>query len=299
MGRFYDAVGALRDVVQNHLLQVLALIAMEPPSRAGSDAVDDRKHDVFSAMPDLDPARMVRGQYAGYRDVDGVAADSDTETFVALRAEIDNWRWAGVPFYIRAGKALPVRATEVRVVFKHPPRLGFFGGGHRPEPNHYILRIDPNPGTSIQLQSLRTGKPGVETVNLDVELGDPRRRYAHALRGAALRGPAWRPHPLHPPGLGRGDVADRAAGARQPAARDPLRARHLGPGRGRQADRRPRRLARALDCSRPLTRSYSASIRRPISRVMSTSACASSTVVRKLTMHGRRHHCPSTIAAVT
>ena len=124
-------------------------------------------------MPDLDPARMVRGQYAGYREVDGVAADSDTETFVALRAEIDNWRWAGVPFYIRAGKALPVRATEVRVVFKHPPRLGFFGGGHRPEPNHYILRIDPDPGTSIQLQSLRTGKPGVETVNLDVELGDP------------------------------------------------------------------------------------------------------------------------------
>ncbi|MEP6640356.1 MAG: glucose-6-phosphate dehydrogenase, partial [Gaiellales bacterium] len=171
-GRFYDAVGALRDVVQNHLLQVLSLIAMEPPSRAGSDAVDDRKHDVFSAMPDLDPARMVRGQYAGYREVDGVAADSDTETFVALRAEIDNWRWAGVPFYIRAGKALPVRATEVRIVFKHAPRLRFIGGGHRPEPNHYVLRIDPDPGTSIQLQSLRTGKPGVETVNLDVELGD-------------------------------------------------------------------------------------------------------------------------------
>jgi glucose-6-phosphate 1-dehydrogenase len=172
-GRFYDAVGALRDVVQNHLLQVLSLVAMEPPSRAGSDAVDDRKHDVFSAMPDLEPAKMVRGQYAGYREVDGVAADSDTETFVALRAEIDNWRWAGVPFYIRAGKALPVRATEVRIVFKHPPRLGFFGGSHRPEPNHYILRIDPDPGTSIQLQSMRTGQPGVETVNLDVELGDP------------------------------------------------------------------------------------------------------------------------------
>jgi glucose-6-phosphate 1-dehydrogenase len=173
-GRFYDGVGALRDVVQNHLMQVLSLIGMEPPSRAGSDAVDDRKHDVFSAMPDLDPGRVVRGQYVGYREVEGVAPDSDTETFVALRTEIDNWRWAGVPFFIRAGKALPVRATEVRVVFKHPPRIGFMkDGGHRPEPNHYILRIDPDPGTSIQLQSLRTGRPGVETVNLDVELGDP------------------------------------------------------------------------------------------------------------------------------
>ena len=172
-GRFYDAVGALRDVVQNHLLQVIALVAMEPPARAGSDAVDDRKHDVFAAMPDLDPARMVRGQYAGYRGVEGVAPDSDTETFVAMRVDIDNWRWAGVPFYIRAGKALPMRATEVRVVFKHPPRVSFIGGGHRPDPNHYILRIDPHPGTSIQLQSMRTGKPGVETVNLDVELGDP------------------------------------------------------------------------------------------------------------------------------
>jgi glucose-6-phosphate 1-dehydrogenase len=115
----------------------------------------------------------VRGQYTGYRDVEGVAPGSDTETFVALRVEIDNWRWAGVPFYIRAGKAMPTRATEVRVVFKHPPRLGFIAGAHRPEPNHYILRIDPDPGTSIQLQSMRTGKPGVETVNLDVELGDP------------------------------------------------------------------------------------------------------------------------------
>jgi glucose-6-phosphate 1-dehydrogenase len=171
-GRFYDAVGALRDVVQNHLMQVLALIAMEPPARAGLSAIGDRKHDVFTAMPDLDPAHMVRGQYAGYLDVDGVAEGSDTETFVALRTEIDNWRWSGVPFYIRAGKALRRRVTEVRVVFKRPPRLGFLSGGHRPEPNHYVLRIDPNPGTTIQLQSMRTGQPGVETVNLDLEFDD-------------------------------------------------------------------------------------------------------------------------------
>jgi glucose-6-phosphate 1-dehydrogenase len=190
-GRFYDAVGALRDVVQNHLMQVLALIAMEPPSRAGVGAIDDRKHDVFTAMPDLDPARMVRGQYAGYLDVDGVAKGSGTETFVALRTEIDNWRWSGVPFYIRAGKALKARATEVRVVFKRPPRLGFLSGGHRPEPNHYVLRIDPNPGTTIQLQSLRAGEPGTETVNLDLEFdadGETPPTAYEELLSAALRG---------------------------------------------------------------------------------------------------------------
>jgi glucose-6-phosphate 1-dehydrogenase len=190
-GRFYDAVGALRDVVQNHLMQVLALIAMEPPARSGPGAIDDRKHDVFTAMPDLDPARMVRGQYKGYLGVDGVAKGSDTETFVALRTEIDNWRWSGVPFYIRAGKALKLRATEVRVVFKRPPRLGFLEGGHRPEPNHYVLRIDPNPGTTIQLQSLRAGEPGIETVNLDLEFEDDGEMAPTAyeeLLLAALRG---------------------------------------------------------------------------------------------------------------
>jgi glucose-6-phosphate 1-dehydrogenase len=190
-GRFYDAVGTLRDVVQNHLLQVLSLIAMEPPARADTSAIDDRKHDVFTAMPSLDPAHVVRGQYDAYRDVHGVAPDSGTETFVALRTEIDNWRWAGVPFFIRAGKKLPLRATEVRVIFKHPPRLGFISGRHRPEPNHYILRIDPDPGTSIQLQSMRSGQPGVQTIHLDAELrdaiGDPPTAYEELL-AAALRG---------------------------------------------------------------------------------------------------------------
>jgi glucose-6-phosphate 1-dehydrogenase len=190
-GRFYDAVGALRDVVQNHLMQVLALIAMEPPARAGLGAIDDRKHDVFAAMPDIDPAKMVRGQYDGYLDVAGVRKGSDTETFVALKLEIDNWRWSGVPFHIRAGKALARRATEVRVVFKRPPRLGFLEGAHRPEPNHYVLRIDPDPGTTIQLQSMRAGEPGVETVNLDLEFtteGKSTPTAYEELLWAALRG---------------------------------------------------------------------------------------------------------------
>ncbi|HEX5557438.1 MAG TPA: glucose-6-phosphate dehydrogenase [Gaiellales bacterium] len=190
-GRFYDAVGALRDVVQNHLMQVLSLVAMEPPARRGLAAIDDRKRDVFTSMPDLDPERVVRGQYEGYLDVDGVRKGSDTETYVALRAEIDNWRWSGVPFFIRAGKALAVHSTEVRVVFKRPPKLGFLAGSHRPAPNHFVLRIDPNPGTTIELQSLRAGEPGIHTVSLDLELaveGMETPTAYEELLAAALRG---------------------------------------------------------------------------------------------------------------
>jgi glucose-6-phosphate 1-dehydrogenase len=190
-GHFYDAVGALRDVVQNHMMQVLSLIAMEPPARRGLAAIDDRKRDVFTAMPDLDPERIVRGQYEGYLDVDGVRKGSDTETYVALRAEIDNWRWSGVPFFIRAGKALALKATEVRVVFKRPPKLGFLSGSHRPAPNHFVVRIDPNPGTTIELQSLRAGEPGIHTVSLDLELaaeGTETPTAYEELLAAALRG---------------------------------------------------------------------------------------------------------------
>ncbi len=189
-GRFYDAVGALRDVVQNHMMQVLSLVAMEPPARRGLAALDDRKRDVFTSMPDLDPARIVRGQYEGYLDTDGVRKGSDTETYVALRAEIDNWRWSGVPFFIRAGKALALKATEVRVVFKRPPRLAFLGH-QRPAPNHFVVRIDPNPGTTIELQSLRAGEPGIHTVSLDLELAADGMEAPTAyeeLLAAALRG---------------------------------------------------------------------------------------------------------------
>jgi len=173
------------------MMQVLSLIAMEPPARRGLAAIDDRKRDVFTAMPDLDPKRIVRGQYEGYLDVDGVRKGSDTETYVALRAEIDNWRWSGVPFFIRAGKALALKATEVRVVFKRPPKLGFLSGSHRPAPNHFVVRIDPNPGTTIELQSLRAGEPGIHTVSLDLELAAEGMETPTAyeeLLAAALRG---------------------------------------------------------------------------------------------------------------
>ena len=130
-GHFYDPVGALRDVVVNHLMQVLAAAAMEPPSRGDPVTLKEAQVALFRAVVEADPAHYVRGQYDGYRAVDGVAAGSTTETYAALRLEIENWRWAGVPFFIRTGKRLPVTQTELRLVFKQPPRLGFGLARHR------------------------------------------------------------------------------------------------------------------------------------------------------------------------
>src|SRR5262245_2628086 len=134
-GHFYDPVGALRDVVVNHLMQVVAAAAMEAPAGGDPATLKDSITAVFRAIPDADPAHYVRGQYEGYRSVPGCAADSTTETFAALRLDIDNWRWSGVPFFIRTGKLLPVTQTELRLIFKHAPRLGFGLTGHYPEPN--------------------------------------------------------------------------------------------------------------------------------------------------------------------
>jgi glucose-6-phosphate 1-dehydrogenase len=160
-GRFYDPVGAMRDVVQNHILQVLGLVAMEPPSGNADDSVRDKKVELFKAVRAADPARYVRGQYKGYRDIDGVEKDSTTETYAALELEIDNWRWSGVPFFIRAGKKMPVKATEVNVVFKRPPRLGI-GPRSRPEPNQNTIRIDPLPGARIRFLAKKAGKEAYE-----------------------------------------------------------------------------------------------------------------------------------------
>jgi glucose-6-phosphate 1-dehydrogenase len=173
-GSFYDKVGAMRDVVQNHLLQVLSMVAMEPPTGHSIDAFTDRKRDVFIAMPDVDPGHVVRGQYDGYLDVPGVAPGSTTETFVALRLQIDNWRWADVPFFIRAGKTMPVTATEVRVIFHHPPRLGFAGQQmkHRPGPNELVLRISPMAGACIKLEAKAPDALALRDVHLDMDLAD-------------------------------------------------------------------------------------------------------------------------------
>ena len=121
-GRFYDAVGAMRDVIQNHALQVLALVGMGPPTGNHHDSIRDKKLEFFKAVRAADPKHYVRGQYEGFREVKDVAPDSTTETFAAVELEVDNWRWSGVPFFIRAGKCMPEKASEVTVTFKRPPR---------------------------------------------------------------------------------------------------------------------------------------------------------------------------------
>jgi glucose-6-phosphate 1-dehydrogenase len=166
-GRFYDAVGAMRDVIQNHALQVLALVGMGPPTGNHHDSIRDKKLEFFKATRTADPKRYVRGQYDGFREVKDVAPDSTTETFAAVELEVDNWRWSGVPFFIRAGKCMPVKASEVSVVFKRPPRLGI-GPGKLPEPNQLTLRIEPKPGSRIRLFAKRAGEEAFEAADLEV-----------------------------------------------------------------------------------------------------------------------------------
>jgi glucose-6-phosphate 1-dehydrogenase len=166
-GRFYDAVGAMRDVIQNHALQVLALVAMEPPAGNYSDSIRDKKLEMFRAVRTADPKRYVRGQYDGFREVKDVAPDSTTETFAAVELAIDNWRWSGIPFFIRAGKQMPVKASEVNVVFKRPPPLGV-GPGKLPEPNQLTVRIEPKPGSRIRLFAKQAGEEAFEPADLEV-----------------------------------------------------------------------------------------------------------------------------------
>jgi glucose-6-phosphate 1-dehydrogenase len=169
-GHFYDPVGALRDVVVNHLLQLLATAAMEAPPGGDPEMLKDAKLAVFRSMHDAKPEHLVRGQYVGYREIPGVAPDSDTETFVALRLEVDNWRWTGVPFFLRTGKRLPVRQTELRLVFKHPPRVRFVSPSHRPpQPNQIVFRIDPGTGIRMALDAHRADQGGPAAIDLDME----------------------------------------------------------------------------------------------------------------------------------
>ncbi len=170
-GHFYDPVGAVRDVVVNHLMQVVGAAAMEPPS--SPRALKDALYAVFAAMPAADPAHYVRGQYDGYRDIEGVAPDSTTETYAALRLEIDNWRWEGVPFYIRTGKHLPITQTELRLIFRRPPRILFQGSRLRaPEPGQLVVRLDPSTGVRLLVEAQRGGSATAEQVSLDLEFAE-------------------------------------------------------------------------------------------------------------------------------
>ena len=156
-GSFYDGVGAIRDVIQNHMLQVAALLAMEPPTGDGYDEVRAAKAQVLRAARPLDPAQVVRGQYHGYRDEPGVTADSAVETFAALRLEFDTWRWAGVPFLIRAGKKLPTTAAEVVVDFREPP-LDIFRESVTGSRNSVRFRLSPEIVIALQARAKAPGE---------------------------------------------------------------------------------------------------------------------------------------------
>lgn len=189
-GAFYDKVGAIRDVVQNHLLQVLSVLAMEPPVSENADALRDERVKVLEAIRDLRPEDMVRGQYEGYLDERGVSEQSNTETFAAVRLEIDSWRWAGVPWIIRAGKGLSSTVTEAVVEFVRPPRLLFAAAESRPGPNRLTFRTKPDVEIHLSLQA-KTPGPTMTSGPIDLHLQHdrtPGRDPYDRLIGDALRG---------------------------------------------------------------------------------------------------------------
>lgn len=179
-GSYYEEAGAIRDLVQNHMLQVLTFLTMEPPRSLEAEAIRDEKVKVFKTMRPLSRPDVVRGQYtrgaaasgkevAGYREEPNVAPDSRTETFAAVRLWIDNWRWSGVPFYLRHGKRLPERASEVAVAFREAPSYLFEGLGVHPfDPDHLTIRIQPNEGISLDFQAKRPG-PGIELQDVQMD----------------------------------------------------------------------------------------------------------------------------------
>jgi glucose-6-phosphate 1-dehydrogenase len=190
-GRFYEEVGAIRDVVQNHMLQVLVLLAMDAPVGNDPETMRDEKRRLLKAIRPLSPADVVRGQYRGYRETAGVAPDSQVETFAALRLHIETWRWSGVPFYIRTGKRLPVTSSEVMVELQYPPQ-GVFDDVQQGHPNYFRFGLSPDVSIST---GARVKAPGEAMTGEDVEMithrrpGDSMSPYERLL-GDAIRGDA-------------------------------------------------------------------------------------------------------------
>lgn len=217
-GSFYEGVGAIRDVLQNHLLQVVALLAMEPPAGPDARFLQDEKAKVINAMRPIECGHMVRGQYVGYRDEDGVPDDSSVETFAAVRLEIDSWRWAGVPWYVRVGKGLAENATEAVIELREPPRMLFDEeGSPQPERNLIRLRLGKNDGVTFALQA-KTPGPSLDSQEVDVDvdfaaaLGERQDAYERLL-GDALVGSLRR--------FARQDVVEGTWAIVQPALDDP------------------------------------------------------------------------------
>lgn len=189
-GRFYESAGALRDVIENHVFQIVALLAMEPPAYQGYKAIYEAKANVFHAMRKLTRNDIVRGQFEGYREEPGVARNSDVETYAAVQLFIDSWRWAGVPWYLRTGKCMPVTAHEVVVEFKRPPQALFDDAMQAQHPNHLRFRLQPDGQIAL---GARVKTPGEEFVGEARELvvstsGATRRQPYARLLGDALQG---------------------------------------------------------------------------------------------------------------
>ncbi len=244
-GSYYEESGAIRDIVQNHMLQVLSFLAMEPPRSLEPEAIRDETVKLLSAVRPLKPEDVVRGQYSagvidgekvpGYRQEQDVAPDSEVETYAAVRAWIDNWRWSDVPIFMRTGKRLARRATEIAVVFQRPPAYLFEGVGLAPPPSdHLVIRIAPTEGLSFDFQAKKDG-PGFEpepermTFSDGRPVLDPRR-----VRATPARRDAGRSDAVHPPGRRRARVGSGAAtsGAPRPGALLPCGFVGTAPSRG-------------------------------------------------------------------
>jgi glucose-6-phosphate 1-dehydrogenase len=243
-GHFYDPVGAVRDVVVNHLMMVVAAVAMEPPAGRDPRTIKDAIAALLRAVRPADPQDYVRGQYDGYHDIPGVAPGSNTATYAALRLDIDNWRWSGVPFFIRTGKYLPTTQTEARLVFRRPPGLGLGllpEGARPPEASQLVIKLDPSTGIQLIVDAKRGDAREPESITLDMEFAEQGGEAAtpyEVLLEAAMVGLAmrftrqdaveeqWRimeplldaPGPAHP----------YARGTWGPAAADELTAEHGG-----------------------------------------------------------------------
>ena len=267
-GGYYEEAGAMRDMVQNHMLQVLALVAMEPPVSLEAESIRDEKVKLLKSIRPLTPddvaRQVVRGQYfagvvdgqpqPGYRQETKVKPDSNVETYVAMKLFIDNWRWSGVPFYLRTGKCLPLGASEVRIQFRPTPNVLFAAAcGSKLDPNALTLRLQPNEGISLRFNGKVPGtQVGVRPVRMHFSYDSEFGAYTpEAYERLLLEADGGRRHALHPARRSGNRVADRGFDPRRlgrQAADEPgiLRRRHLGAdGGGRVARPKRPRLARS------------------------------------------------------
>ena len=242
---FYESTGAYKDMVVTHLFQVMAFVVMEPPTALEPRAISEEKNKVFRSMLPVKCSDVVRGQFAGYRELEGVAKDSDTETFIALKVAIDNWRWAGVPVYLRTGKQMAEGMRIISIAFKEAPRSMFPSGSGvgAQGPDHLTFDLADNSKVSLSFYGKRPG-PGMKLDKLSMQFStqeiDIIRRCARGVRTVDPRRDAWRPHAVH---HGRGHrivVGAFGEPVERPAAREDLPARHVGSQRDPPTDRAQR-----------------------------------------------------------